>query len=226
MTINYFCYFSGSEEQKQKYIPDLASGKKIGAFGLTEPNHGSNPSGIESKAVWDENKKVYRLSGTKTWISNSPVANIFVVWARSNRHNNEIKVTSIFFMIVKNLNVFVKGFILERGFTGLATPKIEGKVSLRTSITGQISMDDVLVPEENVLPDCNGLTGPFSCLNNARLGIAFGAFGAAEACFHGARNYALDRFIFYFYKIIFRLKFKVGYNMCAIKAYFLVITFF
>ncbi|KAI1718519.1 acyl-CoA dehydrogenase, middle domain-containing protein [Ditylenchus destructor] len=169
-------FIYGSEEQKQKYIPDLAAGKSIGAFGLTEPNHGSNPAGMETRAKWDERDKVYRLTGTKTWISNSPVANVFIVWARSDRHNNAIK-----------------GFILERGYQGLTTPKIEGKFSLRASITGQIAMDEVPVPEENLLPKAQGVAGPFGCLNNARLGIAFGALGAAEACFHAARTYALER---------------------------------
>uniref|UniRef100_A0A1I7T235 glutaryl-CoA dehydrogenase (ETF) n=1 Tax=Caenorhabditis tropicalis TaxID=1561998 RepID=A0A1I7T235_9PELO len=169
-------YNYGTEEQKQKYIPDLASGKKIGCFGLTEPNHGSNPGGMETKATWDETSKTYKLSGSKTWISNSPVADVMVVWARSSRHGNKIK-----------------GFILERGMKGLTTPKIEGKLSLRASITGQIAMDDVPVPEENLLPNAEGLQGPFGCLNNARLGIAWGALGAAEECFHLARQYTLDR---------------------------------
>ncbi|UMM18152.1 hypothetical protein L5515_014349 [Caenorhabditis briggsae] len=169
-------YNYGTEEQKQKYIPDLASGKKIGCFGLTEPNHGSNPGGMETKAIWDETSKTYKLSGSKTWISNSPVADVMVVWARSSRHGNKIK-----------------GFILERGMKGLTTPKIEGKLSLRASITGQIAMDDVPVPEENLLPNVEGLQGPFGCLNNARLGIAWGSLGAAEECFHLARQYTLDR---------------------------------
>ena len=125
---------------------------------------------------WDETTKTYKLSGSKTWISNSPVADVMVVWARSSRHGNKIK-----------------GFILERGMKGLTTPKIEGKLSLRASITGQIAMDDVPVPEENLLPNVEGLAGPFGCLNNARLGIAWGALGAAEECFHLARQYTLDR---------------------------------
>ncbi|PAV61614.1 hypothetical protein WR25_00646 isoform B [Diploscapter pachys] len=169
-------YNYGSKEQKEKYIPDLASGKKIGCFGLTEPNHGSNPGGMETKATWDANSKTYRLNGTKTWISNSPVADVFIVWARSDKHENKIK-----------------GFILEKGMKGLSAPKIEGKLSLRASITGQIAMDDVRVPEENLLPNISGLAGPFGCLNNARLGIAWGALGAAEECFHLARQYAIDR---------------------------------
>ncbi|CEF68685.1 Glutaryl-Coenzyme A dehydrogenase [Strongyloides ratti] len=169
-------YNYGSKEQKEKYIPPLASGEKVGCFGLTEPNHGSNPAGMETKAIWDEKNKVYRLLGTKTWISNSPVSDIMIVWARSDRHNNAIK-----------------GFILEKGMEGLTTPKIEGKLSLRASITGQIAMDNVPVPEDNLLPNAQGISGPFGCLNNARLGISWGALGAAENCFHIARDYALER---------------------------------
>uniref|UniRef100_A0A0N5A1G9 glutaryl-CoA dehydrogenase (ETF) n=1 Tax=Parastrongyloides trichosuri TaxID=131310 RepID=A0A0N5A1G9_PARTI len=169
-------YNYGSEEQKNRFIPALSSGEKIGCFGLTEPNHGSNPAGMETKAIWDEKNKVYRLKGTKTWITNSPVADVMIVWARSDKHNNSIK-----------------GFILERGMEGLTTPKIEGKLSLRASVTGQIAMDNVPVPEENLLPNANGISGPFGCLNNARLGIAWGALGAAENCFHLAREYALER---------------------------------
>jgi glutaryl-CoA dehydrogenase len=169
-------YNYGSEEQKQKYIPDLAAGKKIGAFGLTEPNAGSDPSSMETKAIWDESSKTYKLSGTKTWISNASVADTFVVWAKSDRHGGKIK-----------------GFILERGWKGLETPKILGKLSLRASVTGQIAMDEVRVPEENLLPNAEGLAGPFGCLNNARLGISWGALGAAEACLYYAREYALER---------------------------------
>jgi len=169
-------YNYGSEDQKNKFIPNLASGKLVGAFALTEPNHGSNPAGMECKAEWDSANNVYRLKGTKSWISNSPVADLMVVWVRSNRHENAIK-----------------GFILEKGMKGLSTPKIDGKLSLRTSVTGQIVMDDVPVPEQNLLPNGQGLGAPFGCLNSARLGIAFGALGAAEACFNAARQYALDR---------------------------------
>ncbi|VDM58733.1 unnamed protein product [Angiostrongylus costaricensis] len=172
-------YNYGTEEQKQKYIPGLANGELVGCFGLTEPNHGSNPVGMETKARWDDKTKTYCLSGTKSWISNSPVADVMIVWARSDKHENDIK-----------------GFILEKGMDGLTTPKIEGKLSLRASITGQIAMDDVPVPECNLLPNVKGLLGPFGCLNNARLGIAFGALGAAEECFHLARQYALERFQF------------------------------
>ncbi|CAJ0605338.1 unnamed protein product [Cylicocyclus nassatus] len=169
-------YNYGTDEQKEKYIPGLASGELVGCFGLTEPNHGSNPNGMETKAKWDEKTKTYRLSGSKTWISNSPVADVLIVWARSDRHNNDIK-----------------GFILEKGMDGLTCPKIEGKLSLRTSITGQIAMDEVPVPEANLLPKVKGLAGPFGCLNNARMGIAFGTLGAAEDCFHRSREYAMER---------------------------------
>uniref|UniRef100_A0A915E9D7 Acyl-CoA dehydrogenase n=1 Tax=Ditylenchus dipsaci TaxID=166011 RepID=A0A915E9D7_9BILA len=151
----------GSEEQKQKFIPQLVTGQLIGCFGLTEPNHGSNPAGMESKA---------------TWITNAPVATMFIVWARSDRHDNAIK-----------------GFILERGLSGLTTPKIEGKVAVRASITGKIIMDQVEVPEQNVLPNVQGLSGMMGSLANARLGIAFGTLGAAEDCFVRARDYALNR---------------------------------
>ncbi|CAK5013549.1 unnamed protein product [Meloidogyne enterolobii] len=185
----------GSEEQKQKYISSLASGEKIGAFGITEPNHGSNPAGMETKAVWDEKEKVYKLSGAKSWISNSPVADIFIIWARSDKHENAVKVCFLNQKIKKLFLKICKGFILEKGMPGLETPKIEGKISLRTSITGQILMDEVAVPEENLLPGATGLSGPFGCLNNARLGISWGALGAAEACFQAARDYAMDRWV-------------------------------
>ncbi|MFH4979021.1 hypothetical protein AB6A40_005730 [Gnathostoma spinigerum] len=174
-------YKFGSEEQKERFIPKLASGEVMGCFGLTEPDHGSDPAGMETKAHWDEESKCYLLSGTKSWISNSPFADIMIVWARSDRHDNAIK-----------------GFILERGMKGLTTPKIEGKLSLRTSVTGQIAMDEVPVPEANLLPKAKGLSGPFDCLNNARLGIAWGALGAAECCFHLSRSYALERQVVYF----------------------------
>uniref|UniRef100_A0A915BHV8 glutaryl-CoA dehydrogenase (ETF) n=1 Tax=Parascaris univalens TaxID=6257 RepID=A0A915BHV8_PARUN len=169
-------YSYGSEAQKKKYIPGLAAGELIGCFGLTEPNHGSDPSGMEAKAHWDGNAKVYKVSGTKSWISNSPFADVMIIWARSDRHNNEIM-----------------GFILERGMPGLTTPKIEGKLSLRTSVTGQIMMDEVPVPEENLLPNAKGIVSAFGCLNNARLSIAWGALGAARTCFEIARGYALER---------------------------------
>ncbi len=164
----------GSEEQRQKYLPKLASGEFVGCFGLTEPDHGSDPGGMITRA-----KKVdggYLVSGAKNWITNSPIADVFVIWAKSEAHDNKIK-----------------GFILEKGMAGLNAPKIEGKFSLRASVTGMIQMDEVFVPEENLLPNVQGLPGPFGCLNRARFGIAWGAMGAAEACWHAARNYTLER---------------------------------
>jgi glutaryl-CoA dehydrogenase len=162
----------GSEEQKQKFLPKLASGEFIGCFGLTEPDHGSDPGSMVTRA-----RSVpggFSLSGAKNWISNSPFADVFIVWA-------------------KNDDGIIKGFILEKGMKGLSAPKIEGKLALRASITGEIVMDEVFVPEENMLPHVEGLKGPFSCLNSARLGIAWGALGAAETCWHAARQYVLDR---------------------------------
>ena len=162
----------GSEEQKQKYLPKLASGEYIGCFGLTEPNHGSDPGSMVTRA-----RKVdggYRLKGAKMWITNSPIADVFVVWAKTE-------------------DDVIRGFILEKGWEGLSAPAIKGKVGLRTSITGEIVMDDVFVPEENLLPGVTGLRGPFTCLNSARYGIAWGALGAAEFCWHTARQYTLDR---------------------------------
>jgi glutaryl-CoA dehydrogenase len=162
----------GSEEQKQKYLPKLASGEYIGCFGLTEPDHGSDPGSMNTRA-----KSVsggYKLSGAKNWISNSPIADVFVVWA-------------------KNDDGVIRGFILDKGMEGLSAPKIEGKLALRASITGEIVMDEVFVPAENELPSAQGLGGPFSCLNSARLGIAWGALGAAETCWHAALQYTLDR---------------------------------
>ncbi|XP_070704696.1 glutaryl-CoA dehydrogenase b [Pempheris klunzingeri] len=167
----------GTEEQKQKYLPMLARGEILGCFGLTEPNHGSDPSSMETRAKYNPSSRTYTLSGSKTWITNSPVADIAVVWAKCDDGK-------------------VRGFILERGMKGLSTPKIEGKFSLRASVTGMIVMDDVEVPEENLLPKASGLGGPFGCLNNARYGIAWGALGAAEFCFHAARQYTLDRIQF------------------------------
>jgi glutaryl-CoA dehydrogenase len=166
----------GSEQQKEKYLPKLAKGELVGCFGLTEPNHGSNPGGMETKASWNEQKKCYTLNGTKSWITNSPIADVFIVWARCDADNGAIR-----------------GFILEKGMRGLTAPAIRGKFSLRASITGQISMEDVEVPKENMLPNAKGLGGPFGCLNNARYGIGWGALGAAEFCFHAARQYSLDR---------------------------------
>jgi len=162
----------GSETQRQKYLPKLATGEWIGCFGLTEPDHGSDPGGMRTRA-----KKVdggYLLTGNKMWITNSPIADVFVVWAKDD-------------------SGAIRGFVLEKGMKGLSAPKIEGKFSLRASITGEIVMDQVLVPEENLLPNVSGLKGPFGCLNRARYGIAWGALGAAEFCWHRARGYTMER---------------------------------
>ena len=161
----------GTEGQKKKYLPQLASGDKIGCFGLTEPDHGSDPGSMITRA--EQTDGGYLVTGNKMWISNSPVADIFVVWAK--------------------LDGIIRGFILEKGMKGLGAPKIEGKFSLRTSITGEIVMDKVFVPEENIFPDITGLGGPFGCLNKARYGISWGVIGAAEFCWHAARQYTLDR---------------------------------
>ena len=167
-------YSYGSEEQRQKYLPGLASGDLIGCFGLTEPDAGSDPSSMKTTAI--KVKGGYSLSGSKMWISNSPIADVFVVWAKSKEHGDAIK-----------------GFILEKEMNGLSAPKIKGKLSLRASITGEIVMDNVFVPDENLLPNITGLKGPFGCLNRARYGIAWGVMGAAEDCWHRARQYTLDR---------------------------------
>lgn len=164
----------GSEAQKQKYLPKLASGELIGCFGLTEPDAGSDPGGMTTKAV--KTADGYRLTGNKTWISNAPIADVFVVWAKSDAHDGKIR-----------------GFVLDKGTEGLSTPKIDGKLSLRTSVTGQIVMQDVEVGEDALLPDVEGLKGPFGCLNRARYGISWGVMGAAEFCWHAARQYGLDR---------------------------------
>ena len=164
----------GSETQKTKYLPRLASGELIGAFGLTEPDAGSDPAGMTTRAVKTDGG--YRLSGAKTWITNAPIADVFVVWAKSDAHGGAIR-----------------GFVLERGMAGLSTPKIENKLSLRASITGGIVLEDVGVGEDALFPEVSGLKGPFSCLNRARYGISWGALGAAEFCFHAARRYGLDR---------------------------------
>lgn len=173
--VMYPIYTFGTETQKEKYLPKLATGEYIGCFGLTEPDGGSDPSSMKTRA-----KKVdggYSLSGAKQWITNSPIADVFIVWA-------------------KNDDGVIVGFILEKGMDGLSAPKIEGKFSLRASITGGISMDEVFVPDENLLPNVTGLTGPFSCLNKARYGIAWGVMGAAESCWHTAREYVLERKVF------------------------------
>ena len=164
-------YSYGSEEQKSKYLPKLLSGELVGCFGLTEPNSGSDPASISTSAEKVEGG--YRLTGNKMWITNSPIADVFVVWAK--------------------LDGVVRGFILEKGMKGLSTPKIDGKFSLRTSITGEIVMDNVFVPDENFFPDISGLAGPFGCLNKARYGISWGVLGAAEFCYQSARNYTLER---------------------------------
>ncbi|ALO38010.1 acyl-CoA dehydrogenase [Alcaligenes faecalis] len=166
----------GSEEQKQKYLPKLASGQWIGCFGLTEPNHGSDPGAMESRAVKVDGG--YRLSGNKTWITNSPIADVLVVWAKVVGGEDDGK---------------IRGFILEKGMKGLTTPAIHGKVGLRASLTGEIVMADVEIADSQMLPHVSGLRGPFTCLNSARFGIAWGALGAAESCWHTARQYTLDR---------------------------------
>jgi glutaryl-CoA dehydrogenase len=167
-------YAYGSEAQRLRYLPKLARGEYIGCFGLTEPEAGSDPSGMRSRAEPDGSG--YRLTGLKTWISNSPIADVFIVWARSTAHDNAIR-----------------GFILDKGMAGLGAPAIAGKLSLRASVTGDIVMDGVVVPEEKLLPGVSGLAGPFGCLNRARYGIAWGTMGAAEFCWHAARQYGLDR---------------------------------
>jgi glutaryl-CoA dehydrogenase len=167
-------YAYGSEEQRKKYLPKLASGEWIGCFGLTEPDAGSDPGGMRTRA--EKIDGGYRLTGSKMWITNAPIADVFIVWAKSPAHGDGIK-----------------GFILEKEMKGLSAPKIAGKLSLRTSVTGEIVMDGVVVPEAAMLPNAQGLAGPFGCLNRARYGIAWGALGAAEFCFHAARQYTLDR---------------------------------
>lgn len=172
--VMYPIYAYGSEEQRQKYLPGLSSGKKIGCFGLTEAEAGSDPGAMKTRAL--KTKSGYKITGSKMWISNAPIADVFVVWAKSDEHGGAIK-----------------GFVLEKGMKGLSTPKIENKMSLRASITGEIVMEDVEVGEESLLPHVSGLKGPFGCLNRARYGISWGVLGAAEACWHAALNYGLDR---------------------------------
>jgi glutaryl-CoA dehydrogenase len=170
--VMYPIYTYGSEEQREKYLPKLASGEHVGCFGLTEPDHGSDPGSMITNAK--RTADGYVLNGAKMWISNSPIADVFVVWAKTE-------------------DGVVRGFILEKGMEGLSAPKIKGKLSLRASVTGEIVMQNVHVPEENMLPNVSGLKGPMGCLNSARLGIAWGTLGAAEACWHAARQYVLDR---------------------------------
>ena len=172
--VMYPIHAYGSAEQRAKYLPRLATGETIGCFGLTEPDAGSDPGGMRTRA--EKVADGYRLSGAKMWISNSPIADVMVVWAKSDAHEGAIR-----------------GFILERGMAGLSTPKIENKLSLRASVTGEIVMDGVIVPEANLLPGVSGIKGPFGCLNRARYGIAWGVMGAAEFCFAAARQYTLDR---------------------------------
>ncbi|HZG33363.1 MAG TPA: acyl-CoA dehydrogenase [Sphingopyxis sp.] len=172
--VMYPIHAFGSEAQKRRYLPKLASGEWIGCFGLTEPDAGSDPGGMRTRATKVDGG--YRLSGSKTWISNAPIADVFVVWAKSDAHGGAIR-----------------GFVLEKGMKGLSAPKIEGKLSLRASITGMVVMDEVEVSDDALLPEVEGLKGPFSCLNRARYGISWGALGAAEFCFHAARQYGLDR---------------------------------
>ncbi|MEQ1577502.1 MAG: acyl-CoA dehydrogenase [Hyphomicrobium sp.] len=170
--VMYPIYAYGSEEQRRKYLPPLATGELVGCFGLTEPDHGSDPGSMTTRA--HSVAGGYKINGSKIWITNSPIADVFIVWAKTD-------------------DGVIRGFILERGMAGLSAPKIEGKCGLRASLTGEIVMQDVLVPEGNLLPNVSGLKGPFGCLNSARFGIAWGALGAAEFCWHAARQYVLDR---------------------------------
>ncbi|MGX9574926.1 acyl-CoA dehydrogenase [Mesorhizobium sp. f-mel] len=172
--VMYPIHAYGSEAQRKKYLPKLASGEWIGCFGLTEPDAGSDPGGMKTRA--EKTANGYKVSGSKMWISNAPIADVFVVWAKSAAHDNEIR-----------------GFVLEKGMTGLSAPKIGGKLSLRASITGEVVMEGVEVGEDALLPNVSGLKGPFGCLNRARYGISWGAMGAAEDCWHRARQYGLDR---------------------------------
>ncbi|MCF3594266.1 acyl-CoA dehydrogenase [Rhodobacteraceae bacterium LMO-12] len=172
--VMYPIYAYGSEEQRKKYLPKLASGEWIGCFGLTEPDAGSDPAGMKTRAVKTDTG--YRLTGSKMWISNAPIADVFVVWAKSEAHGGKIR-----------------GFVLEKGMEGLSAPKIKNKLSLRASITGEIVMKDVEVNDNALLPHVEGLKGPFGCLNRARYGISWGVLGAAEHCWHAARQYGLDR---------------------------------
>ena len=172
--VMYPIYAYGSEEQRQKYLPGLASGELIGCFGLTEPDAGSDPAGMKTRA--EKTANGYRITGSKMWISNSPLADVFVIWAKSEAHDGKIR-----------------GFILEKGMKGLSAPKIGGKLSLRASVTGEVVMDGVEVGDDALLPHVSGLKGPFGCLNRARYGISWGVLGSAEFCWHAARQYGLDR---------------------------------
>ena len=172
--VMYPIYAYGTEEQRQKYLPGLASGELIGCFGLTEPDAGSDPAGMKTRAVKTDGG--YKLTGSKMWISNSPIADVFVIWAKSEAHDGKIR-----------------GFVLEKGMKGLSAPKIQKKLSLRASVTGEVVMDGVEVGEDALLPNVEGLKGPFGCLNRARYGIAWGVMGSAEFCWHAARQYGLDR---------------------------------
>lgn len=172
--VMYPIYAFGSEEQRRRYLPGLAAGELVGCFGLTEPDAGSDPGGMRTRA--ERTATGYRLTGAKMWISNSPIADVFVIWAKSDAHGGKIR-----------------GFVLDKGLRGLSAPQVKQKLSLRASITGEVVMDGVEVGEDALLPDVEGLKGPFSCLNRARYGIGWGSMGAAEACFHAARQYTLDR---------------------------------
>lgn len=177
--VMYPIFQYGSEEQRRKYLPELASGNMVGCFGLTEPNHGSDPSSMETTATFDAGTNQFVLHGSKNWITNSPIADVFVVWARTKKDDGT--------------GSEIRGYILEKGTPGLEAPKIDGKFALRASATGMIFMDQVRIPKENQLPNVAGLKGPFGCLNNARYGIAWGVLGAAEFCMHQARDYTLER---------------------------------
>ena len=174
--VMYPIYTYGTDEQRARYLPGLSSGELVGCFGLTEPNHGSDPGGMETRATKVDGG--WRLHGSKMWITNSPIADVFIIWAKA---------------VEAERAGAIRGFILERGMAGLSTPAIDGKFSLRASSTGEIVMDEVFAPDENLLPNARGLRGPFGCLNRARYGIAWGALGAAEFCWHAARQYTLDR---------------------------------
>jgi glutaryl-CoA dehydrogenase len=168
-------YQYGTEEMRRKYLPELAAGTLVGCFGLTEPNHGSDPSGMETTSRYDAGTNEFVLNGSKNWITNSPLAHLMIIWAKNDQSGK------------------IRGYLVEKGTPGLEAPMIQGKMSLRASCTGMIFMDNVRIPKENEFPDIAGLKGPFGCLNHARYGIAWGALGAAEYCFHTARQYTLDR---------------------------------